>query len=270
MTALPQSVDLKPHVDRIIDQGALNSCTACAGCSALELMYSQLNVNVEFSRMFLYYYSRKESGKQGNVGVTPDSISQVLGKYGVCYETSWPYDGSQLDNVPTQSSVDEAINFKILGSTIITSDVLNNIKLQLSKGSPVLMAIPVYSGFKTLTGVWTTHTWDINTSASNPIIDRHEVLVIGYDDVSERLLVENSWGPNWGDGGFFGFPYSFINQISSQVTTLTIDPNSVAYTNKIPYVAPPPPKPLKNNNPYYFIGIIVLAIALGIIARFVN
>jgi hypothetical protein len=39
----------------------------------------------------------------------------------------------------------------------------------------------------------------------------HAVACIGYDDDSQRFLCENSWGPKWGDGGFFGIPYEYFS-----------------------------------------------------------
>ena len=53
---------------------------------------------------------------------------------------------------------------------------------------------------------WKTHDWD-NKSPSG---GGHAVVIIGYDDATQRFLVQNSWGPNWADGGFFGFPYQYF------------------------------------------------------------
>jgi C1A family cysteine protease len=32
---------------------------------------------------------------------------------------------------------------------------------------------------------------------------------VGYDDREGRLIVRNSWGPLWGEGGYFTLPYVY-------------------------------------------------------------
>jgi C1A family cysteine protease len=38
----------------------------------------------------------------------------------------------------------------------------------------------------------------------------HAVLVVGYDNVTQRFLARNSWGTEWGIKGHFTLPYSYI------------------------------------------------------------
>ena len=35
----------------------------------------------------------------------------------------------------------------------------------------------------------------------------HAVAVVGYDDGQRCWIVKNSWGTNWGEGGFFRIGY---------------------------------------------------------------
>jgi C1A family cysteine protease len=88
---------------------------------------------------------------------------------------------------------------------------LPQIKSSLAQGTPVLLTIQVHSGFEKLSGPWKQHAWDWITSEKNPSKGYHAVLIVGYDDTAQRLLVENSWGPHWADGGFFGIPYDMID-----------------------------------------------------------
>lgn len=39
----------------------------------------------------------------------------------------------------------------------------------------------------------------------------HATCLIGYDDARKAFLLRNSWGVQWGDGGYTWFPYSDIN-----------------------------------------------------------
>lgn len=39
----------------------------------------------------------------------------------------------------------------------------------------------------------------------------HAVLAVGYDEQTERMLVRNSWGADWGIEGYFTMPYDYIS-----------------------------------------------------------
>jgi C1A family cysteine protease len=39
----------------------------------------------------------------------------------------------------------------------------------------------------------------------------HAVMAVGYNDASERFLVRNSWGIDWGVGGHFTIPYAYLS-----------------------------------------------------------
>ena len=37
----------------------------------------------------------------------------------------------------------------------------------------------------------------------------HEVLMVGYDDATRLFKIRNSWGPGWGQHGYFQMPYAY-------------------------------------------------------------
>lgn len=221
---LPQEVDLMPDVVEVEDQKYYNSCTANAGCSALELMYNKRGRVYDFSRLFLYYYVRQLGNILGDNGAYPRDIAKALRNYGVCPEDSWGYVDANLDTPPPAEVQAEAAPFRIASYEQLVGNKLLQIKAAVAQGIPVLMAMKVHGGFFSLKGVWKSHSWNNVTSSTNPLEGYHEVLVIGYDDVTQRILVQNSWGPAWGDGGFFGMPYGIV--LSDTVTELWIvNPN---------------------------------------------
>jgi C1A family cysteine protease len=36
------------------------------------------------------------------------------------------------------------------------------------------------------------------------------MLLVGYDDQKQLFIVRNSWGSDWGDGGYCYFPYAYL------------------------------------------------------------
>ena len=51
----------------------------------------------------------------------------------------------------------------------------------------------------------------------------HEVLAVGYlEDHPDHVLVRNSWGPDWGMGGYFLMPWAYLlsTDLSSDFRTI--------------------------------------------------
>jgi C1A family cysteine protease len=38
----------------------------------------------------------------------------------------------------------------------------------------------------------------------------HAVMAVGYDSAARMMIVRNSWGPDWGQGGYFMMPFEYI------------------------------------------------------------
>jgi C1A family cysteine protease len=51
----------------------------------------------------------------------------------------------------------------------------------------------------------------------------HAVLMVGYDDATQRVIVRNSWGASWGQGGYFTMPYQYVvdRNLASDLWTIT-------------------------------------------------
>jgi len=75
-------------------------------------------------------------------------------------------------------------------------------KAYLSTTGPMVACMDVYDDFEHYTG-GLPYRYD-GTSAWQ---GRHCVLVVGYDDLRQCWLIKNSWGTNWGNGGFAWIGY---------------------------------------------------------------
>ncbi len=98
---LPEKVDLRAVIESpIIDQGLLNSCSACALSTAVELHLKSQNESFKSSigtsrvasAMFIYYNERFIEGiVNSNAGVHIKDGFKSLAKNGVCSAENWPY-----------------------------------------------------------------------------------------------------------------------------------------------------------------------------------
>jgi len=234
----PKSVDLKPWAEEVENQFQFGSCTANAGCSALELMYKLKEKPVDLSRMYLYYWTRKMGGIEGDRGAYPRDIGKALKAYGVPPEKDWEYQPDHLDTEPPADVVAKAMPYRITSYEQLIGVgpmKLMQIKNALAQNIPVLINFEVHAGVFNLSGSWKTHSWNWETSANNPSQGWHEVLCIGYDDDAQRLLCENSWGTGYGDGGFFGIPYDMVKS-NAFGEMWVVEPNyDVAWDGTDPY-----------------------------------
>jgi C1A family cysteine protease len=219
-SSLPRSVDLRAHCPPVYDQGELSSCTANAIAAALEFDSARQGIPASRpSRLFIYYNERWIEGT-----VASDAGAQIrdgiksVGQWGDCPETEWPYEVSQFAVQPPQSCYDDAAKHLALVYESVGQD-LDSLRGCLAAGFPIVFGFTVYAGFESdyvaRTGRVSMPHW------FERVIGGHAVLAVGYDDASATFVVRNSWGPSWGDGGYFYFPYAYMTSaLSSDFWTI--------------------------------------------------
>ena len=194
----------------VYDQGQLGSCTANAIAGALEFdQIKQADPKIFTpSRLFIYY---NERAIEGTVGT--DSGAQIrdgikcVGKIGACPETEWAYDIAKFAQRPPAAAFQDANVGKALQYQRVPQ-VLSQMKGCLASGYPFVFGFTVYESFESdqvaKTGVAPM------PAHGEKVLGGHAVLAVGYDDASQRFIVRNSWGPGWGMGGYFTFPYAYL------------------------------------------------------------
>jgi hypothetical protein len=131
----------------------------------------------------------------------------LASQQGSCSWSLMPYNESECSTQPNMVQSFEASKHNVTNYYAISPTTnLGQIKQALDLGYPVPCGISVYDSFYECwfdDGIW-------DRANSGSYRGGHAVCIIGYDDVQQMVKVQNSWGPENGDEGFFWIPYSRI------------------------------------------------------------
>lgn len=197
------SVDLRKEMPPVYDQGMLGSCTAQALAGAAEYVLKNAWTP---SRLYIYYNERQLQGTvNSDSGSTIGTGITSMLDYGVCPETLWPYIIPDFKLKPNPDSYVAGKKDILLSFTHMVN--LQAVKEKLDQKIPVAFGFQVYgymeSEMMAQTGVLRL------PETGEKYLGGHAVLAVGYDDSAEMLIVRNSWGPHWGQYGYFMMPYKY-------------------------------------------------------------
>lgn len=217
---LPKSVDLRPSMPSVYDQGELGSCTGNAICGAKQ--YGEMKDSkdsTELSRLFVYFNERTMEGTVNqDAGAMTRDGAKSLNTFGVCSALLCPYDISKFTVKPSDAAYADAVSRKVTSYHRIQT--LQEMKQCLAESYPFVFGFTVYEGFESAA---VANSGVVNLpKRSEKVIGGHAVLCVGYDDASKRVIVRNSWGDSWGQKGYFTMPYDYIanTQLASDMWTL--------------------------------------------------
>lgn len=207
---LPKSVDLRGGCPAIYDQGELGSCTANAIAAAVEFDQRKQGLAATFtpSRLFIYY---NERALEGTIGIDSGAMLRdgikAVASAGACPETMWPYVEPKFADRPPSGCFKIGKRHPAVSYTRVAQDV-GQLKACLAAGYPFVLGFTVYESFES-DEVAGTGVAEMPGSAETAM-GGHAVMAVGYDDGSGRFLMRNSWGAEWGMGGYFTIPYGYL------------------------------------------------------------
>lgn len=206
---LPTSVDLRSKMPPVYDQGQLGSCTANAIAGALEYaLMKEAMTDFVPSRLFIYYNERViEKTVNTDSGANIRDGIKSVNKQGVCPETEWPYNIGEFNKRPSSNCYKDAKKDLVKTYAGVAQNLIN-MKTCLAMGYPFIFGFSVYSSFES-DEVAKTGILNMPVHGESQM-GGHAVVCVGYDDALQRFIVRNSWGPNWGQEGYFTIPYGYL------------------------------------------------------------
>ena len=224
---LPGAVDLSYWCSPVEDQGTLNTCTACAGVSLLEYFAKRSFGEFEdLSPLFLYKAARDLRLRFGDVGAPLRDIMRAMILFGVAPERYWPYRPGNLDAEPPALCYSYAQNYQTLKyfrldrADLSARNLLLKVKAVLSAGFPCMFGFTAYTSIYNEENIKGGYIPFPNRKRDR-VVGGHAVVAVGYNDYQRMpssdgteslgaLLVRNSWGREWGMGGYGWLPYDYI------------------------------------------------------------
>jgi GH25 family lysozyme M1 (1,4-beta-N-acetylmuramidase) len=207
-TEMPKHVDLRTDCPAIYDQGTLGSCTANAIAGAFEFdRIKQSLPDFMPSRLFIYYNERAIEGyvNQDRGAYLRDGIKSIVQK-GVCREDDWPYDVAKFAVTPSDACYTSARKYVAIDYFRLDNQNLGELKSCLAAGFPFVFGFTVYPSFFQAD----SNGGIVPMPGNEAIAGGHAVMAVGYDDITGRFIIRNSWGLYKGAGGYYYMPYQYL------------------------------------------------------------
>lgn len=205
-------VDLSPQMPPPYNQGELGSCTsqAVAGLLQYDEIAQKKADTTTPSRLFIYYNERALDPMSSVSEDTGSSIRmgiKAVRTYGFCDESLWPYNPKNFA-VEAPHTVYLAAKSERITNYGHVPQVLGQMQSALAAGHPIAFGFSVYESFQSDA---------VADSGVVPMPRRREALLgghavacVGYDNPTQRFIVRNSWGSDWGQNGYFTIPYAYL------------------------------------------------------------
>lgn len=222
--SIPESIDLRRGFRPIQNQGAQGSCLAHALTAIFEYaMKLSTNEELDLSEAFLYYNAR-EMDQTGDVSVVTDNGSRVkpavqsLGKYGLAQEQYCRYNDKDYTTKPSEEAYTDAAKRKLIKAMNVGRST-SAIKAALAEGYPVAVSLTLCESFaKASLDGYVQMPTEAEIEALNATPDEekprhssHAMVVVGFSDKLQRFILRNSWGDDWGEGGYCYVPYTYMD-----------------------------------------------------------
>jgi hypothetical protein len=99
-----------------------------------------------------------------------------------------------------------------------TDASIKRVRLALTNGFPVAVALPVFDTFLN-PSIVSEYTIDVPSGAARSV-GSHAVVLSGYDTKKQVFRVKNSWGEGWGDEGSANLSFDYVRNFATQLVAV--------------------------------------------------
>ena len=158
------------------------------------------NPGLVLSPSFTYNQVSKDPTCQA--GTNASKTLDLLKTVGALPIGEFAFDAGFCGRVPTPDELKSAARYRIKAWSAFDASNIETVKQQIVAGSAVMFGMRTGPGLRALKG-------DKALEADESSGEGHQMVAVGYDDAKQALMIQNSWGTNWGNGGYGWFSYDF-------------------------------------------------------------
>lgn len=215
MTSIVVTVDLRPLFGPIRNQGPRPTCLAFAASDAHAALRDGW---VALSCEYAFYHAQRRAQRTPSQGALISSMSEVLRHDGQPTESGWPYlPATPTDATSWRPPAEVGPLFGCVGE--ISNASVDQIVAALDQGRPVIILTTLSRAF------FSPSAQAVVDPAVGEVPEperRHAVIAVGHGTVDGKraILVRNSWGSRWGDGGYAWLTADFLGPRMFRAVTL--------------------------------------------------
>ena len=198
-----RSVGGDDYLGAVRDQANCGSCVAFGSIAAIEgstrVAAKKPRMNVDLSEAHLFYCHGAAEGRNCDNGWWPSQALDAAKSKGIVDEACFPYTAGDQACRPCSDAASRTT--KIKAWTSLTS--ISAMQLWIAERGPVPACFIVYDDFR-------YYKSGIYHHLSGARLGGHCVCIVGYSNADRAWIARNSWGPDWGEGGYFRIGYGEV------------------------------------------------------------
>lgn len=221
MSKIQIAVDLRPLFGPIRDQGARPTCLAFAASDCHAAMRKEWH---PLSCEFAFYNAQRRAGQPPDRGARLTPMLDTLREDGQPKEDGWPYLDKTPEDIRRWSPPRSIGELYSRGGYPILATV-DQVVVEIDSGKPVILLLKLCTAFFIANP--DTLIVDAEVSAISVTPPRHAIVVVGHGTlITDRvLLVRNSWGTGWGNGGYAWLSEGYLSSRMFAASVLMEDTN---------------------------------------------
>lgn len=236
---LPRSVDHSANMPPVGDQGSQGSCTAWAVGyyyksyqEWLEHGWSLADPSRQFSPAFIY----NQINGGHDYGSWFGDAFQLLCEQGGASMALAPYNAGDCTSWPSEAAYDSALPYRCQQwhwFSVSDDAGILAVKQRLDSGDNVVIGLQVYANYDNINSHDTTYCVSEISGESR---GGHANCIVGYDDDKVTsdgpgaFRVVNSWGPGWGNGGYYWFSYQALKDYRTSYQSAFYSDDRIGYS----------------------------------------